>query len=317
MSDVLNEVGRVISELPEPRVAIATRTLLASGYEITGAHSQPRHIEIRCERSNAIGARVAILLAVTSEDELSFNELEDLKHAAASECRSVVVVAAVGGQEQLSWGEFLDALGGAVPSWRALASSYGHALVTASQNQLPAGETGEAWRLFEDLVGDGLEFLFGKRVRRLGARRRGQTVSDMIAQLPDTALIVVDAKATASGFDASWNELRPLGEYVQRQRDRQRGQNLVFCALVVSSGFQQDDSALVDVSRRFYAENFAPIAFLSAEHLRDAVDSIRSCPQHRNAMKWRTILSGGRVVARSISNEIAAVRAERVTREES
>src|SRR5260221_81011 len=87
----------------EPAVAVATRSLLATGYEITGSHAQPRHLEIRCERRNAIGARVAVLLALTAESALTPQETEDLHHAARSECRSVVVVGSVPGENQLSW----------------------------------------------------------------------------------------------------------------------------------------------------------------------------------------------------------------------
>jgi hypothetical protein len=297
------------------RIGIATRTLLASGYAISGSHTQPRHVEIRCERVNAIGARVAVLVAITAEESLSPEELEDLQHAATAECRSVVIVGAAQHGDQLGWDEFLDALGGAVPSWRALGESYGDALLSASRNRLPAGLTGEPWRLFEDLVADGLEFLLGRAVRRLGARRRGRTVSDMLAQLPDGALLVVDAKAAEHGFNAVWDELRPLGEYVARQRERQRGHNDVFSALVVSSDFRQDVTALLDLSPRFYGAYGTPVAFLAAEGLLAAVQLLRAAPEYRNAMNWRGMLSGGRVAATTLERELEASRMERVSRE--
>jgi hypothetical protein len=74
---------------------------------------------------------------------------------------------------------------------------------------------GEAWRFFEDLVADGFDLVFGRKERRMGARRRGQRVGDMITQIPDGAVLVVDPKATAGAFSAAISELRPLIEYTR------------------------------------------------------------------------------------------------------
>ena len=51
-------------------------------------------------------------------------------------------------------------------------------------------------------------FCFGRRVRRLGAVKRGQKVSDMIALIPEGSVLVVDAKATSTSFNAAVSELR-------------------------------------------------------------------------------------------------------------
>ena len=99
---------------------------------------------------------------------------------------------------------------------------FGQHLEAASKNELPAAMAGEPWRLFEDLVADGVEFCFGRRVNRLGAHKRGKKVSDMVAPLPDFNVIVIDAKATGTEFDASWPSLRALVEYVNKQKERQK-----------------------------------------------------------------------------------------------
>jgi hypothetical protein len=83
---------------------------------------------------------------------------------AGREGRSLVMVGATATQLQLGWADFLDALGGGVPSCRALAPEYESNLLTTGSNKLPDGVTGEAWRLFEDLVADGFELVFGRVV---------------------------------------------------------------------------------------------------------------------------------------------------------
>ena len=132
---------------------------------------------------------------------------------------------------QLGWTEFLEVMGGAVPSWKALTDEYLEHLQKASKNEIPSGLTGEAWWIFESLVADGLEFCFGRRVNRLGGQRRGQRVSDMVAPLPDFSVVVVDAKASGPGFDANAGSLRALAEYVNKQKQRQQGGGDVVAAL--------------------------------------------------------------------------------------
>src|SRR5690606_34647978 len=109
--------------------------------------------------------------------------------------RTMVVVAGQGGANWLAWSEFLSVLGGAVPNWRALSDNYSDALRTASRNELPPDALGEAWRVFEEAVADGLEFVFGQRVKRMGGVHRFKALPDMLALSPDGLLILVDARA--------------------------------------------------------------------------------------------------------------------------
>lgn len=287
------------------------RTLLASGFTITGSQRRPRYIIIDCERIGALGVLCRYAVAVTDSEEFTQDEREDIVAHAAYEHRGVAYVAAESSLGQLAWDEFLDALGGAVPSWRALSAEYGESLLTLAKNELPLGASGEAWRLFEEAVADGLEFVLGRRVQRLGGRRRGMTVSDMIAQMPNLDLLVVDAKAARNGFDASWAGMRALGEYVLRQVIRQRGHNRVFGALMVSSTFDQDSDSLRDLSARFNAEFRTPVGFLRAEALSRMVEVFRVAPQLRNAIRWNQVFAGGSVDLAVIDREIGDAEHER------
>jgi len=143
----------------EPKTQTAIRTLIVAGYSIQGCHRQPRHIEIQCERTDILGASIPYLIALTALDELSEEEIGDIRHSADIQDRILVIVARRPSETSLSWEDFTEALGGAVPSWKALSKEYHEALVTSAHNKLPKDAIGEAWLIFEDLVADGLEFI--------------------------------------------------------------------------------------------------------------------------------------------------------------
>lgn len=297
----------------QPQTQTATRTLIVAGYSIEGSHRQPRHIEILCKQTDVLGASIPYLIAVTDLDELSEPEIDDIYHSAANQNRIPVIVTPIPSERTISWEDFTEALGGAVPSWQALSPEYDQALVTAAKNQLPAGETeGEAWLIFEDLVGFGLEFIFGRRVRRLGGRLRGRPVSDIQAQMPTGDVLVIDTKASADGFNATWSELRSLVEYVKRQRVRQIGQVELFGALMSSSDFKQKDSRLLELSLEFSTEAKVPLSFIDANVLAATINLFREKPNVRNGIRWKQIFKGGRISLSIIETEMRAVDAERV-----
>jgi hypothetical protein len=252
------------------------------------------------------------LIAITDQYSLLDQEIEDLRRTAETEGRILVVVAATASRNLISWEDFTEGLGGAVPTWHALTDEYEPALLAAAQNQIPKGMDGEAWLLFEDLVAHGLEFVFGRRVRRLGGRTRGRPVSDMQAQLPQGDIVVVDTKASASGFDVGLPNLRPLVEYVNRQRERQRGHLNLIGALVVSSKFRQGSNRLQEISREFLGEARLPVSFLTSDLLANSVKLFRTRPDARNGIRWNHILTGGLLEDRSIQAELSAVDSERI-----
>jgi hypothetical protein len=298
-------------------VAIAVRTLLVSGYVLdSAAVRQPTHIEIRCSKLSRLGVRVPFLIAITDAASFATVQITDITALAMQEGRSPVLVGSESTDFQLGWHEFLSALGGEVPSWRAVSSDYAEALQTAATNRLPRNATGEAWLIFEDLVCDGLEFVFGRRAHRLGGRRRGQKVSDIVAVLPTTELLIVDAKATQASFDANWPSLRPLVEYVKKQQQRQQGHNLVHCAAIVSSGFAQPSAALQELSNTFLAETHLPLSFVTGATLNQMVAQLQQSTDIRGAINWKRVFSGGALSSETFDREFKEASNERITHSE-
>jgi hypothetical protein len=293
-----------------PNLQTTIRTLLLAGFSIENNQRQPTHTEIYCS-APILGAHVPLLVAVSEEDELPPSILPHIQLSATRSGRTLVIVANCAGENQLAWDDFLDRFGGAVPSWRALDDTYLSKLDTASKNGRPEDFTGEPWRLFEQLVADGLEFAFGRKVRRLGAAKRGQKVSDMIALLPEASVLIVDAKATATSFDAAIHHLRPLAEYTKNQKDRQRGFADVFGALVVARAFDQDAASLLSISREFTSQSGVPVAFLEVTTLAYLVQRLRIEPTLRVGIRWRFLFAGGLVGRQLFDSEVASLKAER------
>jgi hypothetical protein len=298
----------------KPLLPTAIRTLLASGFKITGADHYPRYAEISCERSDLLGATVPYRIAITDMEAFSAAEVDDIHRSAKVEGRVTVLVSASASDVSIGWADFLAAQGGAVPHWRALADTYEEALLTAATNQLPPQTAGEAWQVFELLVADGLEFIFARLVHRLGGQKRGERVGDILAMTPDARLIVVDAKAARSPFDATWGELRPLVEYVQRQRARQQGQPGVAGGLLVSSAFRQPPTALASLAADFLAHTSLPLSFIDSAFLAEVVQQFRRRPELRSAIRWSHILRPGYVALSDFEREFKAAANERVTR---
>jgi hypothetical protein len=295
-----------------PELGLAVRTLMLNGFKIETNRRQPGHTELSCT-TEILGTPVRLLLAFT-QDEFTPESVGTLREIARRESRSLVMVGAHTDDLQLGWKDFLDALGGGLPSWRALSKEYSDSLIAAAQNQLPAGYEGEAWRIFEDLVEDGLAFIFGRKVHKLGAKRRGAKVSDMTAQLPDGALLVVDAKASKDPFDAAIHNLRALAEYTRNQVQRQRGHFAVSSALIVAFAFVQNEADLLQISREFSAQSSIPVSFLTTRTLQQMVTKLSLEPKLRSGLNWRLLFAGGITVIKAFDLEVKALKSERVER---
>jgi hypothetical protein len=293
-------------------IVVANRTLRAAGYDVFQFQRMQSHAEFRCRICSRLGAVIPFFFGFTSEGDFSREYEEEARRVSGAQGLALVLVSLNGGIGQVSWADFLRALGGGVPSWRALQANYSSALTTASIDQLPDGESGEAWALFEDLIADGLEFAFGRRVRRFGGRRRGQKVSDMIAQLPNFDLLVVDGKAAKNPFDAGWPQLRPLVEYVKKQQQRQNGHNTVVAALLVSSSFKQSSEGLRTLSDEFFAQTRVPLCFSTASLLALIVDALKDQPHLRNAISWASIFVGGLLEKSKFQKLVEEARSEQI-----
>lgn len=298
---------------PDEVLRVANRTLRAAGYVITDSTRTDQYVAFTCERTSLLRAKLRFVIAISYSRD--FSEGAEARLAGlARESGGILVRVAVGppaDEDTVPWGEFLDVLGGAIPSWRALSADFRDGLLASSQGTLPAGQSGEAWRLFEELVADGLEFVLGRRVRRLGARRRGEDLPDMLASTPDDLILVVDAKSTASadGFDG--RNLRALREYCVKQKAAQRGADLVHGAVVVAPTFRQEGDGLLQANREFYAETQLAVSYVSATTLADAVDLVRGQVELRAAVAWKRVFSGGLISTSAVQNEFDSVRGRR------
>lgn len=289
----------------EPRVV--TRTLTAAGYQTTNFRRQNNHGQWICDRVDQLGARVPYLIAVFDSDEPIEAELRAATRLAERTGRVLVVVAQTPGEDWVGAEEFLERLGGAVPTWRALGAEYPDVLRISSTNKTPPGLSGEGWAVFEAAVADGLEFIFGRRVRRLGGTRRGLRVSDLITQTPDDNILVVDAKASGAGYDVGAPKLRPLVEYVKNQRTRQRGRLEVAGALLVAKSFEQDPERLRDIAAEFLADTKVPLAYLKVETLLHMIKRCGAQPQSRNTLRWaRLFCTVGLITVAAFDAELAA-----------
>ncbi len=288
---------------------------MTAGFTITNSRRQPIHIEIHCERPDLFGSVVYYLIVICDADEPPLTDIPNIRKEAQQLGRMLVVVCKHGGPTWISWQDFLDSLGGAVPSWRALGTDYVTILLDSAANKLPANVTGEAWQIFEDAVSDGFEFVLGNRVNRLGGKRRGRRVSDMVAQTPDHHVLVLDAKASATPYNVSWNDLRPLIEYTKSQVTRQRGHFEVHGAILVAKEFLQKPDRLTSLSGDFLAESKVPLTFLKAEYLGNLVNTLGKEPMLRTSIKWNQVFCrGGLLERRQISGELDSARAERYAR---
>lgn len=301
--------------LAGPVTAVASRTLVTAGFSITNSRRQPTHIEFYCERADMFGSVVPYLVVVCEGDEPPKSDLPNILRTAEAQRRTLVVVCNLGGPNWLSWQEFLDSLGGAVPSWRALGPDYRTILLDSARNILPYGFTGEAWQVFEDAVADGFEFVLGNRVNRLGGRKRGRRVSDMVTQTPDRQVLVLDTKASGAPFDVTWDELRPLVEYTKSQIQRQRGQFEVRGAVLVAQDFKQAEESLIKFSGDFVAEAGVPLTFFRAQHLANLVSALGHDPMLRASIGWSKVFCRGGLLSESqLDGEISAARSERYAR---
>jgi len=288
-----------------------TRTLLASGYHITAADRHQRHLEIECERRSRLGVLIRFRVAFTESPAFDLTDIKAIQQTAELQGRAVIFVAQKGRPGQISWAEFLNVMGGPVPSWRALNDSFKSALMQAAKNKKPRGMNGEPWAILEELTADGLQFLLGRRVSRFGGRRRGLRVSDMICPLSDSSILVVDTKAYASGLKVTWPSLRPLKEYVEQQVQYQAQRMTVSAALVVSSSFRPRSNRLQSVCHEFFATTRVPLCLMEARTLVTAVDTFRKQPDIRNSVRWERILSGGLITVSDMQKQIKRVTDER------
>jgi hypothetical protein len=298
------------------KLDVLVRTLITAGFSVNNAKRYPTHIEIESSRSDAFGIQVPYVFALTDEDKFPASLKTHILENHSPHGILIVFIAQEPDKECLGWQDILDILGGAVPTWRALGPDYSDYLLITGKNQLPEGALGEAWQLFESAVADGLEYLLGHRVRQLGGKRRGQRVSDMVAQSSDETLMVIDAKASQSSYSVRMSDLRPLIEYVATQKQRQKGNIEVRSAIIVANEFQQCNEELIEVCAEFLSVTGVPLCCLTTLTLLEMIDLISKYPKVKNAVIWRKVFCKvGLAQSKTLKEEILAVLDQQVRKD--
>lgn len=304
-----------MSSVQDTSLGLLVRTLMAAGYELVEANSQPSHVELFALGHDELGIEASYLFALTDSESYTQDQIEELQTVARSHSSRLVLISRTAGPNSAALDEILTKLGGAIPSWRALTNDYSSRLDALGRNQLPPGEAGEAWQLFEEAVSDGLEFIFGRRVTRLGAKHRGSRVPDCVCSTPDQAVLLVDAKAASSGFDVSADSLRPLKEYAAQQVQVQRGGLALSGCLIVSSVFQQTTDRLTTISGEFLSDVGVPLGFMTTSTLGEMVGVMRDNTRVRNSIRWRRVFCvSGPVILSRLRDEMQVVSQIQLTK---
>lgn len=290
------------------------RTLLAAGFTITSSERHPNGIEIDCTRPDVLGLPIEYRVALFDHLPQGI-ELAHLRTAATEDRRALVVIADCEGPDCFTWSEFLAALGGAVPNWRALAPDFAATLLTLAANQATAADEAEPWAAFEEATADAFEFLLGARVNRLGGKKRGKKVSDLLTHTPapSSKALVIDTKAYKDPFDAASGSLRALEEYTTRQRHRQGNDSLpVGGAVLIANDFKQDVASLAGITAEFIAAVGTPVTFVRARTLAHAVSELSRDVTLRRAIRWTHMFCRGGLLEDSIvDRELADAALER------
>lgn len=287
----------------EMKVGTFARTLTLAGYVITDFSRYERYALCRCNRMDVFGVTVPYLFALSDQKTYSDEIRSHIQDVAKHESRIPVFIAREPSVGSVAWTDFNNALGGAVPSWRALSEAYAGDLDVLSSNRLPPGYDGEAWYMFELAVADGLEFLFGRRVTRLGGRKRGRDLPDSLAFTPDDSILVVDSKASSEPFSVSVTSLRPLQDYVRRQRLHEANRQQV-AGLLVAREFMQDDHDLIEECNRFLSDTGVPLGVLTVQTLLEITELAKSFSALRCNVSWKKVFfKVGRVESSALRKE--------------
>jgi hypothetical protein len=294
-----------------PSTTVSTRTLIVAGFHIIDFIRHPSHGEYVCTHPDIFGMPIRYVIALYDK-AANKSDILNAKRIAERKGHIFIAVSKKATADCIKWSNFLEILGGAVPSWRALSDSYSDILISSSKNRVPKNSSGEAWQIFEEATADGFEFLFGHRVRRLGGRKRGEDLSDMITQTPDSIILLVEAKATKSRYNIGKPQIRPLIDYVKRQNVRQRGCSVIGSVIVIANEFRQKAKRLNALSGEFLAETRFPLAFLRVDDFLKMICQMKKNPTLRNSLRWSHIFcSGGLIRYNIFCHELKTANEER------
>jgi hypothetical protein len=207
----------------------------------------------------------------------------------------------------VEWNRFLNLFGGPVYSTSPFDPEFGARLVTLGRNKLPPGLSGAPDDLFEVFVRVALEFILGGRVIRYGQERRFEARPDGLALPRHGFTLMYDAKAYTTAYPVTAESIRQFKSYVEDFRRRYNPYLRLNAFVVVSTKFEQGQSALEERNREMIAECSVPLVFLRSAVLSDIIQLIAGRPSARGAINWARVFADPIVSVKRVSREMIAI----------
>jgi len=127
--------------------------------------------------------------------------------------------------------------------------------------------------------------------------------------------LIVDTKASEKPYSVGAPELRPLTEYVKKQKIRQKGRLEVSAALLVADQFEQDSERLQELSGEFLADTGIPLSFLEVSTLIGIIDAMVNNARARNIIRWaQSFCAGGIILMVKFNDELSAAIRESLSK---
>jgi hypothetical protein len=302
--------------MSEPNLSLAVRTLFANGFQLRKVLSEPGYALVIAHRLDEFDVAQRYCFAIF-EDEFSPTQVEIVQIAAKHYAAEPVLVGpGMADVPTLEWERFMSLFGGPVFSRKPFEPQFREHLRELGRNRLPEGVEGKADDLFELYVKEGLGFILGQRVVRLGQDRRFQSRPDGLALPSQGFYALYDAKAARDGYEVDQNGVRQFGSYVTEFHNRYSTyRQRLNSFLVVSGKFKQRDQALDRRSKDFLAEYRVPLCFLTADALGEMIEILSQKPVVRQAINWSRVFSDSVARPSLVRKEVLTVLGdEMVTR---
>ncbi|MDQ3817217.1 MAG: hypothetical protein M3362_05945 [Acidobacteriota bacterium] len=292
------------------------RTLVGSGFVLEKVTRKPTYIAFDVYRSDEFGVRWRYLFVFTGGGRISSSDVDGLTRIAAHGKASLVIVGSTNSGRTdvpiITLKDFEGRLGGLIPSFLPLQSSYAAQLTTLGLNKLPSGLSGTPDDLFEVYVHSGLQFILQDKVIRYGQDRRGEVVPDGLVLSRNSFHLLYDCKAAKDGYEISRNSIRQFADYVDNFHRRYESYMGRLHAFLVISGKFKSDGTLEGRARELYAECKVPLVFLTATELGKIIALFADRPALRQSVDWPAIFSNVSVSVETVESSIKARERDKV-----
>ena len=301
------------SEIMNPEIPVAIRTLIGGGFIIDNVQRNPGYILICAYRNDEFGAAHPYSFAI-AEAHLTNNQVDAAKIAADYYNTQLIIVGSCDKEvPMVDWSQFINLFGGAVLSTSPLESAFRDQLLILAYNQLPSGLEGKADDLFEIYIQIALEFILGGRVVRYGQSRQFEARPDGIAIPSLDFSALYDAKAYSDGYKITSASMRQFKSYVDDFSQRYQSylpRLNVF--LVISGKFPHRSRTLEERSRELFSQCRVPLACLTANSLIRILEIIADYPQFRRSVNWSRVFADPIIKPDRVMQEIKAITSDQV-----